>query len=31
VLQACERFTPLSSEEQAALVQTGKSLEPLFA
>ena len=31
VLQACEKFTPLSPEDQEALVETGKSLEPLFA
>ena len=31
VLQACEKFTPLTPENQAALVQAGKSLEPLFA
>jgi aryl-alcohol dehydrogenase-like predicted oxidoreductase len=31
VLQACEKFTPLSSEKQAALVHAGESQEPLFA
>jgi aryl-alcohol dehydrogenase-like predicted oxidoreductase len=31
VLQACEKFTRLAPEDQEALVETGKSLEPLFA
>jgi predicted aldo/keto reductase-like oxidoreductase len=31
VLQACEKFTPLSPEKQAALVHAGESQEPLFA
>ncbi len=31
VLQACEKFTPLAPEAQEALVEKGKSLEPLFA
>jgi aryl-alcohol dehydrogenase-like predicted oxidoreductase len=31
VLQACEKFTPLAPENQAALVRVGESLEPLFA
>jgi aryl-alcohol dehydrogenase-like predicted oxidoreductase len=30
VLRACENFKPLSSIEQENLIETGKSLEPLF-
>jgi aryl-alcohol dehydrogenase-like predicted oxidoreductase len=30
VLQACEKFVPLSPEKQTALIQAGESLEPLF-
>jgi len=30
VLQACEDFTPLKPDAQAALIQAGISLEPLF-
>jgi aryl-alcohol dehydrogenase-like predicted oxidoreductase len=31
VLQACEDFAPLKPDIQKALIQAGKSLEPLFA
>jgi aryl-alcohol dehydrogenase-like predicted oxidoreductase len=31
VLQACQHFTPLSGEEQQALVQASVDFEPLFA
>jgi len=31
VLQACQRFTPLSGVEQQALIQAGVDYEPLFA
>jgi len=30
VLQACEQFTPLSEEEQSALMERGKSMEMIF-
>lgn len=30
VLQACEQFTPLSEEEQDALMERGKSMEMIF-
>jgi hypothetical protein len=30
VLQACEQFTPLSEEEQNALMERGKSMEMIF-
>lgn len=30
VLDACEKFTPLSQEEQAALIEEGKEYMPLF-
>jgi aryl-alcohol dehydrogenase-like predicted oxidoreductase len=31
VLQACENFTPLSADEQEALIQSGSQHEPLFS
>jgi len=31
VLAACQNFTPLNAEEQAALIQSGEAYEPLFA
>jgi aryl-alcohol dehydrogenase-like predicted oxidoreductase len=31
MLQACENFTPLALEMQETLIQSGKSIEPLFA
>jgi hypothetical protein len=31
VLRACEDFNPLKPDAQEALIQAGKSLEPLFA
>jgi aryl-alcohol dehydrogenase-like predicted oxidoreductase len=30
VLDACEKFTPLSQEEQAAIIEEGKEYTPLF-
>jgi predicted aldo/keto reductase-like oxidoreductase len=31
VLEACEKFTPLSPEEREKLIESGRSFEPLFA
>ncbi|MBC8507453.1 MAG: aldo/keto reductase [Anaerolineales bacterium] len=31
VLEACQKFTPLNADEQAALIQSGTEFEPLFA
>ena len=31
VLEACENYSPLSADEQAALIQKGTEYEPLFA
>jgi hypothetical protein len=30
LLEACENFTPLSLEEQEALIATASAYEPLF-
>jgi predicted aldo/keto reductase-like oxidoreductase len=31
VLEACEKYTPLSPEEMEKLIESGRNFEPLFA